>query len=174
MSIGEQAQNLKLCKKLHDVPSVMTEWQQNTWRPDCDYYNCGACGISTCTSDRMSCPFDGEPLRLLEIAVNSGNAQLPEASRASPCTTPEELSQSRVLAQAVKSRIAQRTGGRIQLLEVEATGDGVVIKGKVSSYYLKQLALEGVLEVVGSDFEPRVRLDVLVLERTSMSVAAAQ
>jgi hypothetical protein len=53
------------------------------------------------------------------------------------------------LKQEIRDRIAQVTGGRIHELEVELIDDRVVIRGYTASYYLKQLALQGVLDVVG-------------------------
>jgi hypothetical protein len=52
------------------------------------------------------------------------------------------------LNEKVKERIAQRTGRRVRALEVKAVPNRVVISGWVSSYYLKQLALEAVLDVI--------------------------
>src|SRR5262245_37713201 len=53
------------------------------------------------------------------------------------------------LDQDIKERIAQVTGGRIHDLEVELTDDRLVIRGICASYYVKQLALQAVLDVVG-------------------------
>jgi hypothetical protein len=165
---------VQLCKKLKDVPSVMTEWQQTTWCPDCDYYNCGACANPTRISDGVPCPFDGESLPLVEVTVNSGNDQVRRLLPVVARTRSEEESPVTVLKQAIRARIVERTGGRIQLLDVEATNNGVIIRGRASRYYLKQLALEAVREVVGLNHEARVKLEVLVQESASMSVAAAQ
>jgi hypothetical protein len=54
------------------------------------------------------------------------------------------------LALNIKDRIAQRTRVQVHALEVEVIGSRVVINGYVSCYYLKQLVLQGVLDVVGS------------------------
>lgn len=62
----------------------------------------------------------------------------------------------------VKHRIAQRTGGRVQWLEVEVTATQVVIRGCAPSYYVKQLALRGALEALGSAAESRIELNVEV------------
>jgi hypothetical protein len=65
--------------------------------------------------------------------------------------------------QKIKDGIVQRTRGRIQRLAVAVTGDHIVIRGWVPSYYLKQLVLQGALEVVGSASAHRVEFDVQVV-----------
>jgi hypothetical protein len=54
------------------------------------------------------------------------------------------------LKQAVKQRIVQRTAGRILGLEVDVTADRVEIRGRAANFHLKQLAIQAVLEEVGS------------------------
>jgi hypothetical protein len=49
---------------------------------------------------------------------------------------------------ALERQIIQRTWGRIHRLVVELTADRAVIRGWTSSYYVKQLALAAVREVV--------------------------
>lgn len=49
---------------------------------------------------------------------------------------------------ALERQIVQRTWGRIHRLAVEVTADRIVIRGWTSSYYVKQLALVAVREVV--------------------------
>jgi hypothetical protein len=51
--------------------------------------------------------------------------------------------------QAIKDRIMARTTGRIQNLEVMVRDGQIVIRGSVGCYYLKQLAIHGLIEVVG-------------------------
>jgi hypothetical protein len=62
----------------------------------------------------------------------------------------EGLPQRAELEQTIKDRIVQRTGRRIRALKVEWSEGRIVISGYTPNYYLKQLALEGVLDVVGS------------------------
>jgi hypothetical protein len=52
------------------------------------------------------------------------------------------------MQQTITHLIRQRTHGRIQLLEVEVNGDTVIVRGRCPSYYIKQLALQGVLDVL--------------------------
>jgi hypothetical protein len=55
------------------------------------------------------------------------------------------------LEQAIKRQIVQRTGARIQGLEIEVTDGRVVVYGCVLCFHRKQLALQGVLDVLGSN-----------------------
>jgi hypothetical protein len=48
---------------------------------------------------------------------------------------------------AIERQIVQRTGGRIHALEVKVSHNLVVVRGRVPSYYVEQLALRGVLDV---------------------------
>jgi hypothetical protein len=41
------------------------------------------------------------------------------------------------LENAIRARIVQRTCGRIQCLEVEASADAAIVRGSASSYHLK-------------------------------------
>jgi hypothetical protein len=61
--------------------------------------------------------------------------------------------------QTIKDRIVQRTGGRIQMLEVEVNEGKVVVRGRACSYHLKQLTVEGVLDVIGPNAS---RIDINV------------
>jgi hypothetical protein len=54
------------------------------------------------------------------------------------------------MQQTITRRITQRTSGRVQLLEVEVKGDTVIVRGRSPSYYIKQLALQGVLDVLAA------------------------
>lgn len=64
------------------------------------------------------------------------------------------------LAQSIERQIVQRTWGRIHRLQVEVIDDRVVVRGCTQSYHSKQLALEGVLDVIGDS--THVELDILV------------
>ena len=65
--------------------------------------------------------------------------------------------------EAIKRRIVQRTGGRIETLEVELIDDSLVIRGIVPCYYVKQLVLQAVLDLIGSVSDPSVEFNVQVL-----------
>jgi hypothetical protein len=48
------------------------------------------------------------------------------------------------------------------MLEVEVTDNEVVIRGYTSCFYLKQLALQAALDVIGSADATRVQLNVQI------------
>jgi hypothetical protein len=54
----------------------------------------------------------------------------------------------------------QRTWGQIQALEVEVTDNRVIVRGRAPSYYVEQLALQGVLDVTESAGGMRVELNI--------------
>jgi hypothetical protein len=54
----------------------------------------------------------------------------------------------------LERHIQTRTGRRIRNLSVEMNPDRVILRGRTTTYYLKQLAQQGVLEVL-----PEVGLD---------------
>ena len=73
--------------------------------------------------------------------------------------------------QAIRHQILERTAGRIRTLEVEVIDNRIVIRGRAPSYYLKQLALQGVLDVLGSAGAMRIELNVEVVGSPSKSKA---
>ena len=159
---AEDRRTTSPCKKLNEVPSVLTDWQQVTWCPDCDFYDRGTCGDPIRTDSNAACPFDGQALPIREVAVDPKvyPPQAPaDAALGRGRKTPP---QSKALELAIMGQIVQRTGGRIQMLEVEMLEDAVVIRGCAPCYYIKQLALQGVLDVIGSRRTSRVELNVLV------------
>jgi hypothetical protein len=74
----------------------------------------------------------------------------------------ESQARSQALVQAIRRQIVNRTGGRIQSLKVELMGAEVVIRGIAPCYYVKQLALQGILDVLGSAQEIEVELNLQV------------
>ena len=66
------------------------------------------------------------------------------------------------VAQTIERQIVQRTWGRIHRLEVEVIDDRVIVHGCTSTYHSKQLALEGVLDVLGSTRSTQIELDIHV------------
>jgi hypothetical protein len=150
------------CKKLPEVPPVATEWQLKTWCPDCEFYDLGTCRNATRTGDSAPCPFDGEALPLREVAVDPKNDQTDKLSVAT-LGTEQSPPLPAALEQAVKHQIVRRTAGRIQMLEVEVIDNRVVVRGRASCYYLKQLALRGVFDVLGAGAAMGVELKVEVM-----------
>ena len=68
------------------------------------------------------------------------------------------------MQQTLTRRIRQRTNGRIQLLEVEVKGDTVIVRGRSPSYYIKQLALRGVLDVLAANGSMQFEHEIEVAE----------
>jgi hypothetical protein len=75
----------------------------------------------------------------------------------------------RRLGTTIERCIVQQTWGRIQALKVEVTGNGVIVYGHATTYYLKQLALRGVLDAIEIGGPMRIELKIQV---GSLEVAA--
>jgi hypothetical protein len=73
-----------------------------------------------------------------------------------------EYARDRNLEQAIERQIDLRTWRRVHNLCVEAAGGRVVVHGCASSYYVKQLALLGVLDVLQSADPDTTELDIEV------------
>jgi hypothetical protein len=52
------------------------------------------------------------------------------------------------IAHAIERRIHERTWGRVRDLRVEQDGDRLVIRGRVPTFHLKQLAQEAARELL--------------------------
>ncbi|MBI3468942.1 MAG: hypothetical protein HY000_38550 [Planctomycetes bacterium] len=76
------------------------------------------------------------------------------------------------LEQSIERQVIQRTWGRIHRLQVKVSEDRVVVHGCTSCYYVKQLALEGVLDAVGPAGAARVELDIEVAGSPASSTNA--
>lgn len=55
------------------------------------------------------------------------------------------------LSERVANRIREATYGRIQNLFVEEVQGQVVVRGQASSHHIRQLALQGALELLSAD-----------------------
>ena len=79
-------------------------------------------------------------------------------------TPTNELSQSDRgdLAKRIEQQIVLNTWGRIHRLEVEVTEHQVTVRGYTGSHYLKQLVLQGVLDILGADTAIPLALDIQV------------
>jgi hypothetical protein len=81
-------------------------------------------------------------------------------------TDPEGLPRAaeveQALGRAIERQVVQRTWGRIQALEVRVSHNLVVIRGRAPSYYVEQLALRGVLDVIESPGAMRIELNIQV------------
>ena len=171
---AESKRSTNPCKKLHELPAVLTEWQQTAWYPDCDFYHRGMCGLAVGTDHNTACPFDGKQLPVREAAIEGHDDQPAEAPGTASRNTAAVQQESTALVEAIKRSIVVRTWGRIQSLEVEQTGGRIVIPGWASCYYLKQLALQGVRDVIGSARAIGIELNVRVPGSPATSGADAQ
>lgn len=63
-----------------------------------------------------------------------------ESSSADPGTIPHPLPAD--LIADLEKRITSRTSGRIRNLRVEAAGDAIILSGRTTTYYIKQLATQ--------------------------------
>jgi hypothetical protein len=66
------------------------------------------------------------------------------------------------LERAIERQVMQRTWGRIQALEVKVSNNRVVVRGRAPSYYVEQLALQGVLDLVESAGAMQIELNIQV------------
>ena len=66
-----------------------------------------------------------------------------------------------LLQRELEQHVSLRTAHRIRNLQVELAPGGIVLRGQATSYYVKQLAQQGVRELL-----PQVRLEnSIVVER---------
>jgi hypothetical protein len=71
------------------------------------------------------------------------------------------------LERAIERQIMRRAWGRIQALEVEVRDGLIVIRGRAPSYSFKQLALQGVLDLIESAGPMRIEMNALDVESPS-------
>jgi hypothetical protein len=73
---------------------------------------------------------------------------------------------SHPLQNEIESRVLTRTGRRVRGLAIELRPERVVLRGCASSYYVKQLAQQGVRDVL-----PHVRLEnaITVIQEASLA-----
>lgn len=55
------------------------------------------------------------------------------------------------LAERIKSRIRETTHDRIRNLEVRESAGQLIVQGQVASHHMRQLALQGALELLSGD-----------------------
>ncbi len=150
-----------LCDRITEVPPLLAESQQTIGCPDCENYNRGTCSRLKYTNGNTRCSVDGRFLKLGKLAMDS-NDQSSKGSAQAVATESTGGLWSAACEESIKRRVVQRTGGRIRLLEVETIGDRIVIRGRASSYYLKQLALRAAREVLGAAAPNQIELNVEV------------
>jgi hypothetical protein len=71
------------------------------------------------------------------------------------------------LERAIERQIIRRAWGRIRALEVEVSDRLIVIRGCAPSYSFKQLALQGVLDLIESAGPMEIEMNDLVVESPS-------
>jgi osmotically-inducible protein OsmY len=81
-----------------------------------------------------------ESLTAAEIAFQPLGAGLPE--------TIEEAEQ---LAASIERAVQQETGRGVRNFSVEVNGDGILLQGRCTTYYCKQLAQHAAMGVPGSN-----------------------
>jgi hypothetical protein len=68
------------------------------------------------------------------------------------------------ISQSVEERVEQtvlaRTGGRIRELRVHLSGDRLVITGRTSTYYSKQLATHAAIDAAATEFPVQNEVEV--------------
>ena len=87
----------------------------------------------------------------MELAMSADQQGLPRAAEA-----------EQALERAIEGRIRQRTWGRLQGLEVRVSQDLIIVRGCAPSYYVEQLALQGVLDLVEASGAMRIQLNIQV------------
>jgi hypothetical protein len=71
------------------------------------------------------------------------------------------------LEEAIRHSIAHRTKVRLPTLVIEVTPKRVLLSGSVPTYYLKQLALQGVFDAVGAARGIQIEINVDVRGATA-------
>jgi hypothetical protein len=75
---------------------------------------------------------------------------------------PRAAEAEKALERAIERQVMQRTWGRIQALEVKVSHNLVIVRGRAPSYYVEQLALQAVLDVIESGGAIRIELNIQV------------
>lgn len=73
------------------------------------------------------------------------------ASRADGAGLPETLAEAEELAASIERAVQAETGRGVRNLSVEVNPDGVLLRGRCTTYYCKQLAQHAAMGMAGSD-----------------------
>lgn len=162
------------CKRLVELPQVVGEWQQKVCCPACDYYRDGECHNPNRTVAEGSCPFDGKPLPLREVSEDTTDEQPSPPFEFGPCALDVDKPNFDALEQAIKIRIMEDTGRRIQSLAIELINGELNVRGTTTCYYVKQLALYAAITVLQSvsDVVHDLKIDVSVVPTTTRAPVA--
>jgi transketolase len=88
----------------------------------------------------------------MELAMSADEQGLPRTAEA-----------EQALERAIEGRIRQRTWGQLQRLEVSVCHDLVIVRGLAPSYYVEQLALQGILDLIEPSGAMRIQLNIQVV-----------
>ena len=66
------------------------------------------------------------------------------------------------LAEAIERRIMERTWRQIRRLRIDVLPNDVYVHGQTESYYVKQLAIQAILETLPPHRDRRLNLDIVV------------
>jgi hypothetical protein len=140
---------------------VGTEWQQTTWCPDCIYYHPGKCDDPKRATSSAPCAFDGSELPLREFIEADGEMSQ-SCVQSDFRLDPESKACLLGIEEGIRHKIQEQTWGRIHALKVEADANRIVISGRASCYYVKQLAIQAALDVVGLNAARKVEMELEV------------
>jgi hypothetical protein len=87
---------------------------------------------------------------------------------------PQAAEIEQALERAIERQVIERTWGRIHALEVKVSHNLIVIRGRVPSYYIEQLALQGVLDATESAGALRIELNIEVGSPAKLAREALQ
>lgn len=74
------------------------------------------------------------------------------------------------LQDVLEPRLLQRTWGRLRDVRIEVAGNRLIVQGQTDSYYVKQLAIQALLDALeGSEWIPDVEIDVVSREAFARS-----
>jgi hypothetical protein len=94
---------------------------------------------------------------------SDGSVALELCQRGTHMNTPQQPEPRPAdLEDSIKRRIVERTGDRIHDLEVEVTAARIEIRGRAVSFYIKQLATEGTLDVIGCTGSRHIDVNIQV------------
>lgn len=117
------------------------------------------------------CPQDGMPLSLRVVTDSDCDSQEWECE--SSDVQPEIEPCFDATEHAIRDKILQRPCRRIQALEVDVSENVVTIRGHVTCFHLKQLALQGVFDVMGAGRNYGIELNIRVEALASPSEGEA-
>jgi hypothetical protein len=72
-------------------------------------------------------------------------------SRLFDSVLPETLEEAEQLAASIERAVQQETGGGVQNLGVEISREGILLTGRCTTFYCKQLAQQAVMAMQGGD-----------------------